>query len=133
MQLFLYGVLREGLGEWPFLAGLGPGRDAQASGQLFAIADPHGWYPAMLPLDDSQSGAVIGTLHAAEGVNLAAVDVFEGSDYVRRTIRVQTDDGIASADVYLWAGSLPADAQCIVHGDFARWLGETGRTPYAGP
>ena len=30
MKLFLYGVLRPGLGDWPFLRGLGPGIRAAA-------------------------------------------------------------------------------------------------------
>ena len=126
MHLFVYGVLQEGLGDWPFLAGLGPGRPATATGALFAIADPHGWYPALLPGE----GTVVGTLHDARAVDLAAVDAFEGTDYIRRPIPVRCAGETLVAEAYLWAGALPPGAPQIVHGDFARWLAETGHKAF---
>ena len=66
MQLFVYGVLREGLGDWPFLAGIGPGRAATTSGDLFAISDPQGWCPALRHGQGPGWGTVTGTLHDVE-------------------------------------------------------------------
>jgi gamma-glutamylcyclotransferase (GGCT)/AIG2-like uncharacterized protein YtfP len=132
LRLFLYGVLREGLGDWPFLAGLGPGRPAQTSGDLFAIADPHGWYPALRHGQGPGWAEVVGTLHDAQAVDLAAVDAFEGPDYTRRRIPVWFAGETITADAYLWTAPFPAGALWIAHGDFARWLAETGLTPFGG-
>ncbi|MCL9999407.1 MAG: gamma-glutamylcyclotransferase [Erythrobacter sp.] len=126
MHLFVYGVLREGLGDWPFLAGIGPGRAASASGALFAIDDPQGWYPALVPGE----GMVSGALHPCDTVELAAVDAFEGADYARRPIPVQCAGEAIMAEAYLWAAPLPPGALPIPHGDFARWLAETGHPPF---
>lgn len=126
MQLFVYGVLREGLGDWPFLAGLGPGLAATTRGALFGIADSAGWYPALLPGD----GTVTGAVHPCDNVDLAAVDAFEGTDYIRRPIPVRCAGETLVAEAYLWAGSLPPGAPQIVHGDFARWLAETGHPAF---
>lgn len=126
MHLFVYGVLREGLGDWPFLAGLGPGRAATTSGALFALPDLQGWYPALVPGEGMVSGAV----HDVGRIDLAAVDAFEGSDYTRRPISVQVAGETITAHAYLWTAPLPAGAPRIAHGDFARWLAETGHVPF---
>lgn len=130
MRLFFYGVLREGLGDWPFLAGIGPGRAATTSGALFAIADPQGWYPALRHGQGPGWTEVVGTLHDARGVDLAAVDAFEGADYARRPIPVRCAGETLGAEAYLWAAPLPPGAPPIAHGDFARWLAETGHAPF---
>lgn len=132
MHLFLYGVLREGLGDWPFLAGIGPGRPAITSGVLFAIADPQGWYPAMRYGQGPGWSDVVGTLHEAGAVDLAAIDAFEGPEYTRRAIPVICAGELIWADAYLWAGPLHTVAPRIAHGDFARWLVETGHIPFCG-
>jgi len=124
-HLFVYGVLREGLGDWPFLAGLGPGRAATTPGAIFAIPDPAGWYPALVPGE----GAVTGALRACGQVDLAAVDAFEGPDYARRAVPVLVEGQTIMADAYIWVAPLPPGAARIDHGDFARWLAETGRSP----
>ncbi len=130
MHLFFYGVLREGLGDWPFLAGIGPGRPARTSGALFAIADPDGWYPALLHDDGSEAAEVVGALHDAGGVDLAAMDAFEGPDYTRSAIPVQVGGETITAGTYLWTAPVPPGSPRIVHGDFARWLAETGHSPF---
>lgn len=127
MHLFLYGVLREEVGSWPFLAGIGPGRAATTGGTLFAITDPQGWYPALLP----GAAIIVGKVHDAGAVDLAAVDAFEGPDYMRRAIPVNVAGQTVSAEAYLWTAPLPDGAPHIVHGDFVRWLAETGYTPFA--
>lgn len=125
MHLFFYGVLREGLGDWPFLAGIGPGRAATTRGTICAIPDPSGWYPALLPGD----GVVHGAIHARGGADLAAMDEFEGPRYRRQAVPVTVEGGTLAAEAYLWIDALPARAEPIAHGDFARWLAETGRKP----
>lgn len=127
MHLFLYGVLREGLGDWPFLDGLGAGRPATARGAMIAIPDPAGWYPALLPGDDLIHGA----LHPLGSVDLAAIDGFEGADYRRAPIAVRVGEAALAAEAYLWAAPVPPAAEPVPHGDFACWLSETGRTSFA--
>jgi gamma-glutamylcyclotransferase (GGCT)/AIG2-like uncharacterized protein YtfP len=132
MQLFFYGVLREGVGDWPFLAGLGLGSPATMQGALFAIPDPDGWYPALVLTQARYATNVVGTLHEAGDVDLAAVDAFEGADYTRVSVAVDGWAGGGSmAQAYIWTADLPDNAEPIVHGDFVRWLEETGRQAYS--
>ncbi len=134
MNLFFYGVLREGVGDWPFLEGLGIGAPATVEGALFAIRDPRGWYPALVLTQARYATAVHGTLHEASGVDIAAIDAFEGPDYARKAVAVDGWDGFGEtqAQAYLWTGDLPEDAEPIPHGDFVRWLEETGHPAFAG-
>ncbi|MFW5633964.1 MAG: gamma-glutamylcyclotransferase family protein [Erythrobacter sp.] len=133
MRLFFYGVLREGVGDWPFLAGLGLGSQASVQGALFAIPDPAGWYPALVLTRAGHATNVVGSLHDAGGVDLAAIDAFEGPQYERMAVRVDGwEAGGSEAQAYVWTGELPEGAQAIAHGDFAAWLAETRRSAYAG-
>ena len=139
-HLFFYGVL---LGELAstriaaLLAGLGPGRPAMASGTLYAIDDPRGWYPALLPGE----GEVHGMVHAAGRVDVPALDRFEGVDphdprageYRREAIRVAAEGGeLLMAQAYLYNRAPAPDHERIPYGDFACWLRQTGRHPLAG-
>ncbi|MEO1647886.1 MAG: gamma-glutamylcyclotransferase family protein [Pseudomonadota bacterium] len=131
MHLFFYGVLREGVGDWPFLEGLGLGSPATTTGALYAIpAGPH-WYPALIPTQARYSSIVHGTIHEAGSVDLAAIDAFEGSDYTRMAIDVDGWDGFGDtrAEAYIWTADLPEGALSIAHGDFVQWLDETGHSP----
>jgi len=133
-HIFFYGVLREGVGDWPFLEGLGLGAPATADGALFAIPDEGGWYPALVLTQARYATAVHGTLHEAGSVDLAAIDAFEGPDYARQEVAV---DGWGASDetraqAYIWTGDLPEGAEPIPHGDFVRWLEETERRAFAG-
>jgi gamma-glutamylcyclotransferase (GGCT)/AIG2-like uncharacterized protein YtfP len=132
-HLFLYGVLREGVGDWPFLAGLGLGAPATTTGALYAIPDPGGWFPALILTQARFSTAVHGTLHETGSVDLAAVDAFEGVEYARQPVPVDGWDarGETEADAYVWTADLPEGAEPITHGDFVRWLEETGRPAYS--
>lgn len=136
--LFFYGVLREiampGGRDWPFLAGLGLGAPATTTGALFAIPDPLGWYPALVPTQARFATAVHGSLHEAGEVDIAVIDAFEGPAYARTPVSVDGWDGFGGtmADAYLWQGELPAGAEPVASGDFAGWLGETGRLAYSG-
>ena len=73
--------------------------------------------------------AVRGAVHEAGAVDLAAVDAFEGPDYERREVTVLGPDGAMTAELYVWIADLPIAAEPIAHGDFARWLAETGNRP----
>lgn len=140
MHLFFYGVLIDGLASpsiRALLAGLGPGRPATTRGALFAIPDPRGWYPVLLPGE----GEVCGMLHEAGTVDLAALDRFEGVDpadppageYRREPVEVVPEGGgPLMADAYLYNRARAPEVEPIPHGDFARWLRETGHAPLAG-
>lgn len=134
-NLFFYGVLRADVAQWPFLAGLGRGQPATTRGTLHAIPDPNGWYPALTPGE----GIVHGVSHEAGAVDIAAIDAFEGTDYERVEIVCEWVPSPANApvvqsraDVYMWVAPMPEDAQPIAHGDFARWLADTGNAPLSG-
>ena len=115
---------------------LGP---ATARGQLYAIADPQGWYPALV----AGKGVVHGQLYAAgpefNAADLAALDGFENcdparpgeSDYGREAV-VVIDAGSQprTAQVYRWLRPLPEAAPFIADGDFARWLAIGGLPAY---
>ncbi|MDJ0979531.1 MAG: gamma-glutamylcyclotransferase family protein [Erythrobacter sp.] len=130
-HLFFYGVLREGVGDWPFLQGLGLGLPATTTGALYAIPAGDQWYPALILTQARFSTIVHGTIHEAGSVDLAAIDAFEGADYTRQPIEVDGWDGYGDtlAQAYVWTAGLPENAVPIPHGDFVRWLEETGNTP----
>ena len=132
-HLFFYGVLQEGLGDWPFLTGLGLGAPATTQGALYAIPDAGGWYPALIPTQARFSTIVHGTLHEASEVDIAAIDAFEGADYTRQSVPVDGWDGYGEmeADAYVWAVDLPEGAVPIASGNFAEWLQETGNLAFS--
>jgi len=127
--LFFYGVLMPELATGrmaELVALLEPGQPATAEGQLFAIADPAGHHPAMI----AGTGTVHGRLHRAGSgfgaAELAEMDAYEGEAYARSAVTVTLPDGTAAAaEAYVWTGSVAALAP-ITHGDFARYLAESG-------
>jgi len=126
MHLFFYGILQGEVAQGPvrdLLAGIGPGVRATARGDLYAVRNEAGAYPAMV----AGGGEVRGMLHEAGSVDLAALDVFEGPEYRRTEIEV---GGGQVAQAYLWAGSTDG-LESIVHGEFARWLRENGLSAYS--
>lgn len=133
-HLFFYGVLQEGLGDWPFLTGLGLGSPATVTGALYAIPDAAGWYPALIPTQARFSTSVHGTLHEVGEVDLAAIDAFEGAEYGRQAMSVDGWDGFGEtvADTYVWTGDLPEGAEAIAGGKFVEWLAQTGRSAFTG-
>jgi gamma-glutamylcyclotransferase (GGCT)/AIG2-like uncharacterized protein YtfP len=127
--LFFYGVLMPELATGrmaELVALLGPGLVATMAGDLYAIADPAGHHPALV----AGKGTVHGRLHqpgpqfgAAE---LAEMDAYEGSEYPRYPVKAMLADGtIVACDAYVWSGAIVGLAP-IPHGDFARYLAETG-------
>ncbi len=132
--LFFYGVLQEGLGDWPFLEGLGLGAPASTQGALYAIPYGDEWFPALIPTQARYASNVEGMIYEAGEVDLAAIDAFEGDDYTRGPVEVDGWDGYGEteADAYLWTAALPDGAEPIASGNFAQWLEQTGRKPYSG-
>ncbi len=127
--LFFYGVLMPELATGrmaELVALLEPGCPASVAGGLYAIADPEGHHPAMV----AGAGQVLGRLHmqgpqfgAAE---LAELDVYEGAAYARLPVEARLADGaLVQCEAYLWTQET-ADLALIPHGDFARYLAETG-------
>lgn len=123
--LFLYGVLRAA-DAGPLLAGLGPGWSATVPGELWALPDPRGWYPALLPGE----GTVQGMLHEAGDVDLAALDAAKAPEYRRRDVTVTSGSGELPAMAWLYTADLPDGAEPVPDGDFTAWLADTGRTPF---
>ncbi len=100
---------------------------AVTTGHLYAIEERGGWHPAMVP--DAAGGLVHGQMFDGAGVDLAALDAFEleGIDYDRREVAVQPEGGHwTTAQAYCWKRPITG-LEPIEHGDFARWLAETGR------
>jgi len=144
MHLFFYGVLIGDLASEriaAMLSGIGPGRPAATSGLLYAVPDPTGWYPVLLPGEGAAIPMVRGMVHQSGTVDLAMLDRFEGIDtdnpragaYRREPIRITPEVGEPlMADAYLYNHEPAAEFEPIAHGDFARWLRETGRKPLTG-
>ena len=138
-HLFFYGVLLADVASARIAAmlnGLGPGRAATATGVLYAVPDPRGWYPVLLPGD----GEVHGMVHEAGTVDIAGLDRFEGVDpqdprageYRREVVPVSVGETTFEAQAYLYNRDPALGFAHIAHGDFARWLRETGNSPLAG-
>jgi len=128
--LFLYGVLRADIapaGVGPLLAGIGPGWSASVPGELWAVPDPQGWYPALV----AGSGTVQGMVHEAGDVDLGALDAFEGAEYRRTSVTATTASGELPAMAWLYTAPLPNGAERVSDGDFAGWLADTGRAPFS--
>ena len=79
-------------------------------------------------------------VHEAGTVDLATLDRFEGVDphdpraaeYRREPVRVTPATGAPLvADAYLYNRAAVSDLALIPHGDFGRWLRETGHRPLA--
>jgi len=144
MRLFFYGTLGEGMDNpviraiRPKLRRIGP---ATVRGELYAIPDRDGWYPALVPADDG--GEIEGSLYEATSDftsdDLARLDGYEafdpkdqtGSQYVRRSITVTCGGKIAEAEVYLFNAALPAGSRPIAEPSFAAFLAAYGLKPLA--
>ena len=144
--LFFYGVLRPGLASGRMaglIALLDQGRPATVSGKLFAAPDPRGHFPMMIAADAGEQvhGMVLTPGPRFGTAELAEFDAFEGfkpgnpdgSDYLRRTLVATLSDGSAvDADAYRWNRAVGGGSILIAHGDFARYLAESGARPLPG-
>ncbi|MCP5395552.1 MAG: gamma-glutamylcyclotransferase [Sphingomonadaceae bacterium] len=138
MKLFFYGVLMGDVAPprvQELLAGIGPGQPATVRGTLYAVPDPRGAYPVLLP----GSGLVHGRLHEAGRVNIAALDRFEGVDpddplageYRREEVEALDAGGARHAvQAYLWNREPDARLERVASGDFASWLAQSGQRAF---
>jgi len=105
MRLFFYGTLMRGSCN-PVASALherlGPAVPARAAGWLFALPDPEGWYPALVPDADGRG------------------------DYRREPIVVSTAQGPVCAHAYVWNRDVPRHAVRIDSGDFHAFAAERG-------
>lgn len=143
MRFFFYGTLLADADNAVAAAlhrKLDAGIPAVAQGQLYAIPDAAGWYPALVA--GAGGGAVRGMLYRAgawmTAADLAALDAYEqyrpddpdGSEYLRADITVATAAGCEMAQAYLFRAQLPDGARAIAGGDFRAFLAETGLPAY---
>ena len=141
MRFFFYGTLIAGSGNRAAeaaharLRDLGP---AFTRGRLHAIADPQGWYPALLTGNDVVAGRLYEAVPAFGEDDLAQLDAWEDCDpadpeaslYLREMLAVTGAAGTCQAQAYRYNRPLPADAPAIAGGDFAAWLIEHGAAAF---
>jgi gamma-glutamylcyclotransferase (GGCT)/AIG2-like uncharacterized protein YtfP len=138
MRFFFYGTLIAGMDNpvaQAVHARLRPLGAATVRGALHAIADPAGWYPALLPGKGLVRGALYETEEGFGAAELALLDSWEDFDpaapaaslYRRDTVVASGPAGLeVEAQAYCWNQPLPADARPVPEGDFRAWLAEHG-------
>lgn len=143
MLFFFYGTLLDGSDNpvardvHALLEPLGP---ASVRGSLMAIADPDGWYPALLPGNGRVQGKLYRSRAGFGAAELARLDAYEDywpdrpaeSLYLRRTVLADSDGREAEAEAYLFNREPLPGSEPIVHGDFRLWLAGRNVTPFAG-
>lgn len=130
MRFFFYGTLQAGNSN-PAIAAIhcrliaeGP---ACISGQIVAVPDNDGWFPALIPDDGEVHGQVYAAGPDFTAADLAALDRYEEYDpaspgtswYLRETRTLTTGVPVS---VYRMNGAPPAGAVPIPGGDFRAWL-----------
>ncbi|WP_343613657.1 gamma-glutamylcyclotransferase family protein [Novosphingobium sp.] len=132
---FFYGTLMAGI-DHPLArvwhTALAEGEKGWAQGRLWAVPDPEGWYPALLPGEGRVTGMLHRPLAIFDVAMLAAMDRYEGEAYRRLPITVTLASGAVRAQAYVWQGALPAGAVALEDGDFAAFLARSGETSYRG-
>ena len=140
MRFFFYGTLLDGSDNpvardiHALLSPLGP---AGVRGALHAVPDTNGWFPALLPGDGLAQGRLYETRPHFSPADLGRMDAYEDFDparpeaslYLRREVEL-SDGGTAQA--YLFNQPLPPGSMPIAHGDFRRWLDESGEAAFSG-
>lgn len=140
MRFFFYGTLLDGSDNpvaQAIHALLAPEGPATAAGALYAVPDATGWFPALLPGDGPVQGRTYTARAHFSAADLARMDAYEDFDpaaphaslYLRQAI-VLAQGGPAQA--YRFNQPLPAGSVPIPHGDFRRWLAETGAAQFTG-
>ena len=127
---FFYGTLQRDLAHGEaarLVANLGEGVPASVRGALFAIDDPQGCYPVLVRAGSRWvKGRVVDC--PDDRCWLAQMDAYEGPEYRRHPMRVRMADGSnVLAEAYIYRRRCGARLIPIAHGDFARFLAETGR------
>lgn len=140
MRFFFYGTLLDG-SDNPVAraihALLEPDGPATVSGALHAVPDAAGWFPALLPGTRPVHGRTYRARPGFSPADLARMDAYEDYDpaapatslYLRTELALA---GGGAAQAYLFNRPLPPGSRLIPHGDFRRWLAETGATQFTG-
>lgn len=143
-HFFFYGTLIAGSGNaveadaHRKLRPVGPGT---VRGRLYAIPDPAGWYPALLPGREPVRGMLYEVRRGFGIADLRALDEYEefdrrspeGSLYWRRPVAVSGEAfGCCRAEAYVCKRNLPAASRRIRGGDFRAWLETTGLRAFVG-
>lgn len=116
-RVFVYGTLRSGGTQHGRMAGAEFITPGIFRGRLYRID----WYPGAIP--DDAGDEISGEVYAVGPALLARLDVFEGSEYRRVSVKVNCVGGQRqplTAWVWEWIGSAD-EARRIIGGD---WLGE---------
>lgn len=141
--IFLYGTMQPALARGTaalLAAALGEGRQATVKGSLQVVVTPQGVYPVLWP---GGAGRVAGQVFALPDQPgwLEAADAYEscdpadeeGSEYLRREFAATMADGaVVTAQAYVVRDRPGPGLPEIAHGDFARFLRETGLPPFTG-
>lgn len=119
-HLFVYGTLRsEGSNAWRM-------KEARwlASGSTPGMLYRVDWYPAAR-FDASASTRIVGELYVASPDLLRRLDIFEGAEYERVEIIVDTDLGPKQAFAWSYLPSVES-LKPLSHGD---WMKEMSPSP----
>lgn len=130
MKLFIYGTLLDGLahGEAARLTrGLAPGIPASIAGALCLVEEPLGCYPVLVPgVEGRVTGKVVDCPDEPRWWD--ELDAYEGPDYRRWSVIAElAGGGEAEVQAYICLIADTDDLEAIPHGDFARFIAETGR------
>ena len=141
-HFFFYGTLRPDCATGlpaRLIAPLEPVGPATVAGRIFAKPDPRGCYPVLYRGGRGRvTGFVFRERKGARCGWLQALDRFEGAaggggEYLRRPVRAVLADGTRLlADAYLYNRPAVRTLVPIRHGDFARFLAETGQSQFSG-
>ncbi len=88
-HLFIYGTLKRGQVNHHLLAGqrfLGPAETAP----VFRLLDL-GWYPGLAESTEEEGNAVEGEVWEVTSACLGQLDLYEGAEYVRKSIALRQD------------------------------------------
>ena len=140
MRFFFYGTLQSG--SWNPVARriharLMPEGPGQVRGQLHAVPDRDGWFPALLDGPGIVQGEVCRAGPDFSPADLAALDAYEDFDpadparslYLRRSLPLLSG---GLAQVYCFNQPLPPGARPIPDGDFRGWLLATNQPEFGG-
>lgn len=140
-HFFFYGTLRPDLAQGlpaRLIERLEPVGGAVAHGRMLARRDPRGVYPVLVRGTGRVHGMVCRADGRLSGPWLDALDRYEGAaggggEYLRRPIAVRLAGARRiTAQAYLFNRPLLPALIPVPHGDFARFLAETGLRPFAG-
>ena len=112
--IFVYGTLRAGGSNHFRLEGAVPRDAGTVRGRLYRVD----WYPALL-LDEG-GYPVHGEVYEVDAVTLAALDVFEGSEYRRIRVAVTPAAAGDAIEAWVWEFVAPLDGLEEIRG--GDWL-----------